>query len=583
MASISITVAPRTATANITAAGVLDWLVPLTSGPDTYTRKSGGGSLISAPSYYGPDAHAYNSVIGDQTLSWTDGDSPASATSDRGMYNYGNISFTVPASKAARRVRVYAGVGPGETLTCTATLSDGSASAVAASWATTGDCLFDVNYAAASAGQSLTIALTRAGTTNYIYLNGVALARGAEVLFADGFNRADGGVGANYTDLLAQPMQVASNRLKNTGGGGAPSTVYWNGGTIADGYIQAVVAVLPTGTESAYLGLRYATATGNGYALYLSSSAAAIQRLDAGVGTTLGATFALPSAGQTVRLSMEGAVIRVAYDGVEQAARVDTTYSAAARAMVSFSSATAGEMDDLEIGLLRNFGITAPGAGSSPTQDGRYWASKFTLSEDAELSTVTAFFDFDAGNTSNSGDSAKAVIYADSAGSPGALKAVSSAVSVPAGDVAVTFPTAATLPARTYWIGIVNNGSQSRLNSTSSGGEYVRKETLTYASPADPMGTPDAQATGSGNFTVFATYTPADSPIALEQARYRFRNDDGSETTATWAAAEDTPISLAKNTPVRLRVEIGATDDPASAAYKLQYRKVGDEIWRDVN
>ena len=69
----------------------------------------------------------------------------------------------------------------------------------------------------------------------------------------------------------------------------------------------------------------------------------------------------------------------------------------------------------------------------------------------------------------------------------------------------------------------------------------------------------------------------------LEQTHYRFRNDDGSETTATWAAAEDTPISLAKNTPVRLRVEIGATGDPASAAYKLQYRKVGDEIWRDVN
>lgn len=69
----------------------------------------------------------------------------------------------------------------------------------------------------------------------------------------------------------------------------------------------------------------------------------------------------------------------------------------------------------------------------------------------------------------------------------------------------------------------------------------------------------------------------------LEQTHYRFRNDDGSETTATWAAAEDTPISLAKNTPVRLRVEIGATGDPANAAYKLQYRKVGDSTWRDIN
>lgn len=76
----------------------------------------------------------------------------------------------------------------------------------------------------------------------------------------------------------------------------------------------------------------------------------------------------------------------------------------------------------------------------------------------------------------------------------------------------------------------------------------------------------------------------AGAPAAtLTQARFRWRNDDGSETTATWAAAEDTPISLAKNTPVRLRVEIGATGDPASAAYKLQYRKVGDSTWRDIN
>lgn len=70
---------------------------------------------------------------------------------------------------------------------------------------------------------------------------------------------------------------------------------------------------------------------------------------------------------------------------------------------------------------------------------------------------------------------------------------------------------------------------------------------------------------------------------ALDQSHFRWRNDDGSETTATWAAAEDTPISLAKNTPVRLRVEIGATGDPANAAYKLQYRKVGDSTWRDIN
>lgn len=157
---------------------------------------------------------------------------------------------------------------------------------------------------------------------------------------------------------------------------------------------------------------------------------------------------------------------------------------------------------------MATFGQTTPGTVSSPTQDGRYWASKFTLTEAGLVTAVNAFFDYDAGNTSNSGDSAKAVIYADSAGSPGTLMGVSAAAAVPGGDVEVSFSISVSLPAGDYWLGIVSNGFQARLNSTSTGGEYVRKQTLDYANPANPMGTPDAQQTGQGNFAVYATYTP---------------------------------------------------------------------------
>lgn len=229
---------------------------------------------------------------------------------------------------------------------------------------------------------------------------------------------------------------------------------------------------------------------------------------------------------------------------------------------------------------MPTFGQTTTGSGgSAPNSNDRYWASKFTLSEDGAVTKVTAFFDYDAGNTSNAGDNGKAVIYADSSGSPGALVGVSSAVAIGAGDQTVDFPLTASLTAGDYWLGIVTDSFNSRLHTFSwTGGNHVRKESLTYASPGDPMGTPDA--TGSNIFGIYATY---EVPVSLDQSHFRFRNDDGSETTATWAAAEDTPISLAKNTPVRLRVEIGATNDPASAAYKLQYRKVGDSTWRDIN
>lgn len=71
--------------------------------------------------------------------------------------------------------------------------------------------------------------------------------------------------------------------------------------------------------------------------------------------------------------------------------------------------------------------------------------------------------------------------------------------------------------------------------------------------------------------------------LAREQEGYRFRNDDGSESTATWKAAQDTDVTgLAKATPLRLRVLTNVTSDPPSEALKLQWRKVGEPHWNDI-
>lgn len=63
---------------------------------------------------------------------------------------------------------------------------------------------------------------------------------------------------------------------------------------------------------------------------------------------------------------------------------------------------------------------------------------------------------------------------------------------------------------------------------------------------------------------------------ALEQEGFRFRNDDGSETTATWAAVQDTNISAASGTRRRLRVLLNATGDPAAGQYQLEVKKSTD-------
>lgn len=70
-----------------------------------------------------------------------------------------------------------------------------------------------------------------------------------------------------------------------------------------------------------------------------------------------------------------------------------------------------------------------------------------------------------------------------------------------------------------------------------------------------------------------------------EQEGFRFRKDDGSESTATWHAAQDTNVTLPNQTTTRLRILANATDDPASTAFTLQYRKVGDDAteWETIS
>ena len=45
----------------------------------------------------------------------------------------------------------------------------------------------------------------------------------------------------------------------------------------------------------------------------------------------------------------------------------------------------------------------------------------------------------------------------------------------------------------------------------------------------------------------------------FSQTHFRFRKDDGSETTATWRAAEDTNVSIALDELFRLRIQIKET------------------------
>ncbi len=84
------------------------------------------------------------------------------------------------------------------------------------------------------------------------------------------------------------------------------------------------------------------------------------------------------------------------------------------------------------------------------------------------------------------------------------------------------------------------------------------------------------------SYVIWQVALKPSSVATLEQEGFRWRDDNGSETTATWLASQDTNITRAKLTTTRLRMLINASGDPASQRYKLRYRRVGDSGWRDL-
>lgn len=67
-----------------------------------------------------------------------------------------------------------------------------------------------------------------------------------------------------------------------------------------------------------------------------------------------------------------------------------------------------------------------------------------------------------------------------------------------------------------------------------------------------------------------------------ETEGFRFRFDDGSESTATWIDAQDTNIELSISSTFRLRMLTDYTGDPESHQRALYYRRTGDSLWELV-
>jgi len=85
------------------------------------------------------------------------------------------------------------------------------------------------------------------------------------------------------------------------------------------------------------------------------------------------------------------------------------------------------------------------------------------------------------------------------------------------------------------------------------------------------------------NMALGLLYFGTKEPTANQEG-FRWRADDGSETTASWLAAQDTNINRSRNVATRLRVLNDTTSNVATSNARIQFKRSDepDSEWRDV-
>jgi hypothetical protein len=122
----------------------------------------------------------------------------------------------------------------------------------------------------------------------------------------------------------------------------------------------------------------------------------------------------------------------------------------------------------------------------------------------------------------------------------------------------------------------------TELIDNNDGIENVMRASLAYdeSTPGDPSFTPN-----TGTRCVAAIGFTTSPPATLEQAAFRWYDDDADPTTATALAAQDEDlVNRPVETPTILRVRVQATNDPSSIIPVLQWKVVGDPAseWEDL-
>lgn len=165
----------------------------------------------------------------------------------------------------------------------------------------------------------------------------------------DSFNRADGGLGSNWTDQGADSaLTIISNQVHS---GGAYAFAFWNADTFAaDQYSQCVCV---TGNSFSGPSVRASGTGGSRSAYFLDSSVAGTTiRKQVAAAETVLKTIANPAVNDVVRLEVSGSTLTIKYNGTTIDTTTDASLTSGSAGIVCYNGGTSERVDDWEGGNL---------------------------------------------------------------------------------------------------------------------------------------------------------------------------------------------------------------------------------------
>lgn len=167
----------------------------------------------------------------------------------------------------------------------------------------------------------------------------------ASVVFADNFNRADGGLGSEWTKHTGADPAIVGNKVSATYSGTAEMTASFNHALAADQWAEADVTTTVTATDSGIM-VPVARVSSDGQSLYYpwinpaGPAVALWRRVSGGYANVYGSEVPIASKNCKLRIEAQGTTLRVYVDGVLKITATDSNLATGKAGIWQYLNAT---------------------------------------------------------------------------------------------------------------------------------------------------------------------------------------------------------------------------------------------------